>query len=323
MNVFIVHAHHEPRSFSSSLAKRAATTLESLGHSVTVSDLYAMNFNPVSDRKNFTTLKNGDYLKQQAEEVYASENDGFAEDVEMEMRKLEAADAILLSFPLWWFGMPAILKGWADRVLASGRIYGGPKLYEGGIGGGVKRGMVLMTTGGGEKMYSGWGLNPALDRILTPIQHGIFWFNGFRPLDPFVAWSPAHLGDEERQGYLNQLDRRMESLFEQVPISLPPRADFPQLSGVDTKNRFQVVVRFVKPFDNRFYELVPAEQAMIAQWKRDGRLLEFSRSAMDEDNPRVFMVFRAGEATDVATWMSELPLREYLNFEITKLIKPE
>ena len=53
-------------------------------------------------------------------------------------------------------------------------------------------------------------------------------------------------------------------------------------------------VRFLKPFDDRFHELVPAEQKMISDWKRDGRLLEFSRSAMDDADPRVFMTFRAG-----------------------------
>ncbi len=323
MNVLIIHAHHEPASFSSSLAKRAVTTLQSLGHTVTMSDLHAMQFDPVSDRRNFTTTKDSNYLKQQAEEVHASKNDGFAKDIEAEMQKLEAADAIIFSFPLWWFGMPAILKCWADRVLTSGRIYGGPKLYEGGIGGGSKRGMVLMTTGGGEGMYSGWGLNPSLDRILSPIQHGIFWFNGFQPLDPFIAWSPAHLHDDDRRGYLEKLDRRMKSLFEETPLTLPPRADFPELFGVDTKDRFQVVVRFLKPFDDRFHELVPAEQKVISDWKRDGRLLEFSRSAMDDANARVFMTFRASSLAEIEPWMSELPLREYLDFEVTKLFKPK
>ncbi|QDV69389.1 Glutathione-regulated potassium-efflux system ancillary protein KefF [Rosistilla carotiformis] len=321
MKVLIVHAHHEPQSFSSSLAKRAEEKLLSLGHEVTFSDLYALKFDPVSDRRNFTTTKDSGYLKQQAEEVHATENDGFAPDVEAEMQKLETADAVIFSFPLWWFGMPAILKGWADRVLAAGRIYGGPKLFEGGIGGGIKRGLVLMTTGGGEATYGGWGVNPALDRILAPIQHGIFWFNGFRPLDPFVAWSPAHIGDAGRREQLQELDRRMESLFDEALLTLPPLADFPG-SSVDTKNRFQVVVRFVKPFDEEFHRLVPAEHQMIDVWRRDGRLLEFARSEMDDPNPRVFMTLRATDAAEVQDWFGQLPLADYLEAEVTKLHKP-
>src|SRR5690348_10361819 len=114
MNVLIVHAHHEPKSFCSALSRQAAQTLRNLGHAVTVSDLYAMNFNPVSDRRNFTTVHDPDYLKQQFEERHASDNHGFAPDLEAEIQKLEAADLLLFTFPIWWFALPAILKGWVD-----------------------------------------------------------------------------------------------------------------------------------------------------------------------------------------------------------------
>ena len=85
------------------------------------SDLYRMRFNPVSDRRNFTTVKDADCLKLQVEEAWASESGGFAPDIEAELRKLEACDLLILQFPLWWFGLPAIMKGWVDRVLAMGR----------------------------------------------------------------------------------------------------------------------------------------------------------------------------------------------------------
>ena len=65
-----------------------------------MSDLHAMNFNPVSDRRNFTTVKDENYLKQQVEESNASEHDGFSPDIKAEMDKLFAADLLLfvLSF---------------------------------------------------------------------------------------------------------------------------------------------------------------------------------------------------------------------------------
>ena len=149
MNVLIVHAHPEPQSFSSSLAKQAGETLTKEGHHVEFSDLYAMKFDPVSDRRNFMTVKDATYFKQQQEEVFATTQHGFAPELESEIQKLERADALIFSFPLWWFGMPAVLKGWVDRVFATHRIYGGEKLYENGLGKNVKRGLVLMTTGGG------------------------------------------------------------------------------------------------------------------------------------------------------------------------------
>jgi NAD(P)H dehydrogenase (quinone) len=185
-NILIVHAHHEPQSFCSSMAKVAAETLTGLGHQVVFSDLRAMEFQPVSDRRNFTTAVAPDYLKQQREEAYATERDGFAPELEAEIRKLEACDLLIFSFPLWWFGLPALLKGWVDRVFAYKRIYTGGLWYENGSGKG-KRAMVVMTTGGPATAYAPGGLHPALERVLAPIHHGIFWFNGYSPLPPFVA----------------------------------------------------------------------------------------------------------------------------------------
>jgi hypothetical protein len=75
-----------------------------------------------------------------------------------------------------------------------GRVYGGGRFYESGLGATRQaRALIPMTTGGGPAAVSGHGVNPSLRSILSPIQHGLFWFNGFLPLDPFVVWSPARL----------------------------------------------------------------------------------------------------------------------------------
>jgi NAD(P)H dehydrogenase (quinone) len=134
MPILIVTAHPEPRSFSNALAHRAQAALERQGHTVAFNDLHALGFQPVSDRRNFTTTLAPDYLKPQAEEAHATERHGFAPDLEAELKKLEAADALIFAFPLWWFGLPAQLKGWVDRVFAYGRVYGHDKLYENGLG---------------------------------------------------------------------------------------------------------------------------------------------------------------------------------------------
>src|SRR5450432_813587 len=110
MKVLIVHAHHEPKSFCSALYRRAVDTLTNAGHEVVTSDLYAMGFDPVSDRRNFTSVADPDYLKQQMEERLASDDSGFAPALEAEITKLEACDLLIFTFPLWWFALPAILK---------------------------------------------------------------------------------------------------------------------------------------------------------------------------------------------------------------------
>ncbi len=318
MNVLIVHAHHEPHSFCSALSARAADALHHAGHQVVVSDLHAMAFDPVSDRRNFTTTKNAAYLKQQQEEMHASEVAGFAPDVEAEIAKLEACDAVIFSFPLWWFGMPAILKGWCDRVLAMGRVYGGPKLYEGGLGGATKRGLIIMTTGGGPSMYDGWGLNPSIDRVVEPVQHGIFWFNGFMPLEPFICWSPARMSDEERGAELERVASKAADLFNEPALNLPPIADFPNWQH-DVKQRFMVTVRLARKPDEQFHAFVTDERAMLREWKRKGLLLDFTAASSDDPDWRAFLIMRTADRDEVTHHLQQLPLVSYLEFDITQI----
>jgi NAD(P)H dehydrogenase (quinone) len=192
MRVFIVHAHHEPKSFNGSLTQRAKEVLQSANHEVIVSDLYAMGFNPVSDRGNFTTTKDPNYLHQQTEEIYASEKEGFSTDIKAEMDKLSWCDVFLLQFPLWWFGLPAILKGWVDRVFAMRWAYGGGKYYDRGPFQG-KRAMCSVTVGNTASAYSENGMNGPISSILFPVNHGIPYFTGFAVIEPFIVFAPRRM----------------------------------------------------------------------------------------------------------------------------------
>ena len=320
MNVLLVRAHHEPRCFCNALAELTEKTLRERGHTVVVSDLPAMGFDPVSDRRNFTTVKDPAYLKQQVEETYATEMNGFAPSLEAEIRKLEAADLIIFSFPLWWFGLPAILKGWVDRVFAQSRIYGGEKLYENGIGKSKKRGLILMSTGGPATAYSGFGVNPSLATVLAPIQHGVFWFNGILPLEPFVAWGASRVGAEQRTEYLHKLETRLSAIEAEKPIVLAPLADFPHF-GLDTKKRFMVTTSRIKPADETFTKLIPEELKHVAEFKRQGLILEANFCAPTASPWRVFLLFRESSEQAVRAHLETLPLAKagYLAFEITEL----
>lgn len=208
MKFFVVHAHPEPKSFNGALTRYAKEILQGQRHKVIISDLYAMQFDPVSDRRNFTSQKDPSYFKQQAEETYAAEVDGFAPDIEAEMEKLFWCDVLIFQFPLYWFGLPAILKGWVDRVFARGRIYGGGKWYDTGVFKG-KKAMLSLTTGSDEPVYREDGLNGDIHKILFPINHGIMHFVGFEVLPPFIVWSASHISDERRQGYLEEYKQRL------------------------------------------------------------------------------------------------------------------
>jgi NAD(P)H dehydrogenase (quinone) len=217
MNVLIVFAHPERKSFNGALFDIAVRTLEAAGHIVVVSDLYRMGFNPVSDRHNFLTEKDPDYLKLQIEETYASEHGGFAPEIDAEIRKIEACDLMIVQFPLWWFGLPAILKGWFDRVLAMGRTYGHGHIYETGKFRG-KRALLSLTTGGPPDAYRKGGFNGDIDAILRPIQRGILKFVGFDVLAPQIHFAPVRASDAERETLLSDYSRRLSELPREAPI---------------------------------------------------------------------------------------------------------
>ncbi len=235
MKVFIVHAHHEPNSFSGALTREAVVALRNAGHEVQLSDLYAMNFDPVSDRRNFVSVKDPSHLKQQVEEEHASQVNGFAPELQAEMDKLTWSDTVILQFPLWWLGMPAILKGWIDRVFAAGWAYGGGRFFSRGVFNG-KRAICSVTVGGSALMYSDAGAYGSLQRTLFPIHHGILNFVGFTVLEPFVVHSPARLSHQERLSHLRRYRERVLHLDSEIPM---PGLDLANYDGLVVRPELQ------------------------------------------------------------------------------------
>jgi len=219
MKVLVVLAHPEPKSFNGAMYRAAVETLLVEGHEVETSDLYQMDFDPVSGRHSFTTVKDPDYFKPQLEELYATENDGFAEDVENEIEKIEWCDLMIWQFPLWWFGLPGILKGWVDRVFAMGRTYGGDKLYANGVFKG-KRALLSLTTGGPAPAYVKGGFQGDIDAILRPIQRGMLQFVGFDVLAPQIIFGPVRLDDAQRKNLLVAYAERLKSIEGEKPIDV-------------------------------------------------------------------------------------------------------
>ncbi len=225
MNVLIVYAHEEPKSFNGALKDAAVQVLRESGHTVVVSDLYALKFNPVGGKHDFTALADPDFFKYGVEQTKATEAKTFAADVVAEQEKLFEADFLIFQFPLWWFGLPAILKGWVDRVFAAGLTYGGGRWYSNGVFRG-KRAMSSLTTGGGPTIYSPRGLNGDIHALLFPIQHGMLNFLGFDVLPPFVAWSVARSTQEQRTEYLRAYGERLRNWRTSEIIPFPPLEEY-------------------------------------------------------------------------------------------------
>jgi NAD(P)H dehydrogenase (quinone) len=142
------------------------------------------------------------------------------------MGKLFWCDALIFQFPLWWFGLPAILKGWVDRVFAMRRIYGGGVYYDRGVFRG-KRAMCSVTIGGRATMYSENGLNGPVSTILFPIHHGMLFFTGFSVVEPFLVHAPARLSLEERRAHLTRYAQRV------LGLQIAPTISFPTLDDYD------------------------------------------------------------------------------------------
>jgi NAD(P)H dehydrogenase (quinone) len=211
MKVLVLLAHPEPESFNGAMYRTAIETLLTEGHVVQTSDLYQMDFDPVSGRHNFTTVKDPNYFKPQIEELYATESNGFAEAIENEIEKIEWCDLMIWQFPLWWFGLPGILKGWVDRVLAMGRTYGGDKLYANGVFRG-KKALLSLTTGGPAPAYVKGGFQGDIDAILRPVQRGILQFVGFDVLAPQIVYGPVRMDDTQRKDLLAAYAERLKSI---------------------------------------------------------------------------------------------------------------
>jgi len=225
MNVLIVFAHPEPKSLSASLRDVAVRELQAAGHTVQVSDLYAMGWKSEIDRADFSALGPDERLLPVLASKHAFESGTLTADVKAEIEKLLWADMLILQFPLWWFTMPAILKGWVDRVFAYGFAYGvgehsdkrwGDRYGEGTLAG--KRAMLIVTAGGWEEHYSPRGINGAIDDLLFPINHGILYYPGYDVLPPFVVYSTDRFNEQRFEAAAESLRERMRTLETTRPI---------------------------------------------------------------------------------------------------------
>ncbi len=224
--VLLVHAHPEPRSLNGALKDFMVDRLRANGDAVEVSDLYAMRWKATLDRDDFAGLADEAPFLPMEDSGRALAAGTQSPDVQAEQDKLLRADALILQFPLWWFTMPAILKGWIDRVYAHGFAYGvgehsdrrwGDRYGEGRLRG--KRAMLVVTAGGWESHYGERGINGPIDDLLFPINHGVLHYPGFDVLPAFVLYR-VHKMDAARLAQIERdLGQRLDALWTQSPIA--------------------------------------------------------------------------------------------------------
>lgn len=222
MRVFLVFAHPNPHSLNAALKDHAIAVLQREGHDVEVSDLYAMKWKAVADADDFPERDRSLPLEYMAASGEAYELGTQAQDIAMEQEKLKWADAVVFQFPLWWFGLPAILKGWVDRVFAFKFAYGYKnagntyRYGDGALAG--KRGLLSVTVGGPEVDYEPRGINGPLEQLLFPLTHGTLFFPGMDVLPTFSIYGTGKIDEPAAEAAKRALEQRLIRLFLDNPI---------------------------------------------------------------------------------------------------------
>ncbi|MDT0448109.1 NAD(P)H-dependent oxidoreductase [Streptomyces hesseae] len=217
--ILVVSAHPEPQSLNATLTTVAVEHLRAAGHEVRVSDLYAMKWKAGLDADDYLDHAPDRRLKVLTAAGQATLAGRLSPDIAAEQEKLLWSDAVILQFPMWWFSVPAILKGWMDRVFTNEFCDGStvpPPYSEGALGG--RRALVSVTLGARESSFSDRGIHGPLSDVLFPLQHGLFWFTGMSPLEPFAVYGcnelPEERYEEAKQAYI----RRLDGLFTDEPV---------------------------------------------------------------------------------------------------------
>lgn len=185
MKNLIVYCHPNPKSFNHAILETYQEKLRNKDEEIVVRDLYDLNFEPILDGEDFSKFFSGE----------------IPEDIKEEQKHIVWAEAITFIYPIWWFQMPAVLKGYIDRVFSKGFAY---DLTEDGPVGLLsgKKVVIFNTTGGSQENYEKYGFKNALS---TVHDIGIFGFCGMEVVRKEVFYEVPTVTDEERKEMLDRI----------------------------------------------------------------------------------------------------------------------
>jgi NAD(P)H dehydrogenase (quinone) len=240
MQVLVVYAHYNPDSFTHALLEQLTKGVEAGGHDYTLNDLQASGFDPVfrlEDSVQFIHPTVPEELLSEAdlrEIVVGAAGDpirrwlagrwlrgkGRAELIEeigkrkpkdvVEQQALVAdAEALIFVAPVFWMGLPAVIKGWVERVFTYGFAYTlTPEGWKGDLSGRVplltqEKGLIVTPTFFTEEEYDrGW--REAMDTVLCDWSMKMA---GVKETEHAYFYAAASVSDEKRQEYLQEAYR--------------------------------------------------------------------------------------------------------------------
>lgn len=190
MQALLVYSHPNPLSFNAAIAAVVKEELQNKGVKVKVKDLYAMKFNPVLSKEDFEGFHTGN----------------IPADIKREQEDVKNADIVILVAPIWWYSLPAIMRGYMDRVFSLGFAYeyteSGPRGLLTG-----KKGLVITTAGADENAAKATGLDKVID---WGIAGALFGFCGFSKYESKIFYSVTTVSDEERKNMLTEVRKLIQ-----------------------------------------------------------------------------------------------------------------
>lgn len=192
MNHLIILAHPNTKSFGKAIGETVSKASASRGFTTKMKDLYSENFNPVLGPSDFEAFGSGK----------------IPADIKAEQDLINWADIISFVYPTWWTGLPAILKGYIDRVFSYGFAY---EVQNGAVEGLLKgkRVRLFSTTGTPDSVYDSNGMHNSLKQTQDT---GIFRFSGIEDVENLFFGAVPYVDDNTRNGYLAEVEKTVNTL---------------------------------------------------------------------------------------------------------------
>lgn len=191
MKHLVIFAHPYEKSFGKGIVETIETATIESGSEIKIRDLYELGFDPI--------LKGSDLLNLQS--------GNFAEDIKKEQEYVNWADLITFVYPVWWAGLPALLKGYVDRVFCNGFAFTNGENGPIGLLKG-KKAMLFSTTGFPSELYDQIGMHHSMKQTSD---EAIFEFCGIEVLNHTFFGAIPLSTTEDREKYLRKVSEIVKS----------------------------------------------------------------------------------------------------------------
>lgn len=192
MKYLIIYTHFNDKSFNHAILESVEASLKKNNKDFEVLDLYAEGFDPVLSKEGYFEARKGD-----TSSIILKEHE-----------RIKKADVLIFVYPVWWVGMPAILKGYIDRVFSYGFAY---KYSEKGIVPLLKekKAFVINTMGAETKDVKIFLAIKAMNALL---EQGILGFCGIKTIGHKYFGAVDRVDDSARKAMLLEVEKAIDKL---------------------------------------------------------------------------------------------------------------